>query len=202
MLFFKPFLLLALWRSCTLIKASLLDSDTLAESHLSISSPPKDHFQSSSLVDKRSIYDWGPYRAWIWRSAAIFPAMAAAPDMRRFWTDFVSKGSELAQSDALSTTFELTLGALQVIATTADGRPIDGDFLTFLGTKMLRLTAMGWTDHFVGRFTDQRTARVMVVVMQAATEVGVSTIGSLLSGLDSAGQSFQHPGPNSGAPGS
>ena len=200
MLFFKLSLLLLSWNSSTLIEAILLGSSDPAGPQNSPSSPPKDHSKPSSLVDRRNIENWGPYQAWIWRSAAILPAMAAVPDMKRFWTEFSSKGSEFAHTDTLSSTFEYSLGALQVIATTSNGHPIDGEFLIYLGTKMLQLTAMGWTHHFVGRFTDQRTAQVIVVVMQAVTGAGVPLMGSLLSGLDSAGQSFQNPGPSGGAP--
>jgi len=201
MLLSKPFQLLVLSTSLLLV-ASIPLTDDLNTRPNAITPPIPNAAQPIALLDKRAIYNWGPYRAWIWRSAAVLPAMAAVPDMKRFWTDMAIKGSELSQNAVIMNNFDHALGALQILMSTADGSPIDFDFVTFLGSKMMQLTAMGWTDHFVATFTDLRTQRVVVVMLQAVVGAGMSTMGSLLSGLDSAGQSFKNPGPNGGAPGS
>lgn len=150
-------------------------------------------------LDKRVITEWGPYRAWIWRSAAVLPAMAPLPDMRKFWVDMAFMGSHLALGGVIMNDFDYELGALQIKMNTADGSPMDWDFVTFLGFQMLQLNQKGWVDHFVGTFTNMQTRQVVVVTLQAVIG-GVASMGPLLSGLDSAGSSFQHPGPSGGAP--
>lgn len=118
--------------------------------------------------------------------------------MTNLWTSLLNQALDLNTLDALSSTFVCTLGAVQVFVTASDGQPIDVEFLTFLAEKMVVLTERGWTDFFVGRFTDRRSGRVVVVSVQAVLEVGVGTMMGLLQGVDSAGQSFQNPGPGGG----
>ena len=186
----------------SLVLASLRKGSIDTHERALNSSPSSEASLSTSRLDKRGIYTWGPYRVWLWRSAAVVPVIAAVPDMKRFWTDLAMKGSELAQEATISQSFEHALGAMQVVMTTPDGSALDWDFLTFLGSKMMQLTALGWTNHYVGSFTNLRTQQVVVVTLQAVVGAGMTSMGTLLLGLDSAGQSFQQPGPNGGAPNS
>ena len=108
--------------------------------------------------------------------------MTAAEEMRDFFTVVAQAGSIQKLSGRVTNHYDFAFGAIKMLLNTlppAAGEaapPLDWDLVMWIGSQLLQMTNLGWTDHFAALFVDPRTKLQTFVTLQVIS-AGLATIG-------------------------
>ena len=102
--------------------------------------------------------------------------------MADFFSVVAQAGSVQKLAGRLKTHYSFTFGAismfLHTIPRAPDARapPLDWDLVMWIGSQLLEMTNLGWTDHFAAVVVDAVTKAQTFVTLQVV-EAGLATIG-------------------------
>lgn len=124
----------------------------------------------------------GPFRVFILKSVAITPVITAAEELQDFFTVVSQAGSLQKLAGRVTDHYDFGFGAIKMLLNTLPTAPneapppLNWDLVMWIGSQLLQMTNLGWTDHFAAVFVDP-TANVQTFVTLQVVSAGVATIG-------------------------
>lgn len=124
----------------------------------------------------------GPFKVFILKSVAIMPVLAAAEEMQDFFSVVSQTGSLQKLAGRVTDHYDFGFGAIKMFLNTLPAAaneaapPLDWDLVMWIGSQLLQMTNLGWTDHFAALFLDP-TTNVQTFVTLQVVSAGLATIG-------------------------
>ena len=116
------------------------------------------------------------------KSIALIPLNIAAHEMSDFFTVVAQAGHVQKLAGRITSHYDFGFGAIKMflntMPATADSAapPLDWDLVMWIGSQLLEMTNLGWTEHFAAVIVDPATKAQTFVTLQVIS-AGLATIG-------------------------
>lgn len=103
-------------------------------------------------------FTMGPYKVFILKSIALMPVITAAEEMHDFFTVVSQAGSIQKLAGRVTDHYGFGFGAIKMLFNTLPAAPnqapppLNWDLVMWIGSQLLQMTNLGWTDHFAALF--------------------------------------------------
>ena len=124
----------------------------------------------------------GPFKVYMLKTITILPLNLAAYEMADFFTVVAQAGSLQKLAGHVTDHYEFNFGAITMFLNTIPrapsekAPPLDWDLVMWIGSQLLEMTNLGWTDHFAAVFVDP-AKKVQTFVTLQVISAGLATIG-------------------------